>query len=121
MALEVCAGSWDLRRCLASAALASGRVNVFRLKGRETVAFPSVKGPGELSCQRQHLRLVVKRGIRCRAPKSRFSARTVISGMRAGICRALLTLISKCLSGWLEGFGFPSLVCLGRGAGAFCF
>lgn len=44
MALEVCAGSWDLRRCLASAALASGRVNVFSLEGKGNRCFSFCEG-----------------------------------------------------------------------------
>jgi len=41
--------------------------------------------------------------------------------MKAGICGAFLTVISTCLPGWLEGHGFCSPSCLGRGVGVFCF
>lgn len=45
--------------------------------GRET-RFPFYAGPGEMSCQRLHLKSVMKLGGLCRALKFRFSARTYI-------------------------------------------
>lgn len=68
---DLCTRAQDLRHCLASAALTS-------CSRRRTVAFYFAKGPGEMSCQRLHLRLVMELGVPHRALELEFSAQTYI-------------------------------------------
>lgn len=60
--LVIRAAAWPLLLCL-------GASMHLPRHGRKTVVFHFTKGPGEMSCQRLHLRLVMKLGIPCRALK----------------------------------------------------
>lgn len=66
----------------------------FPHKGRKTIAFHFA----EMSCQRLHLRLLMKLGVLAELLGSSFLPR-LKSKVKTGIYRALLTLVSKCLSG----------------------
>lgn len=96
---DLCRRAYDLRHCLASAALASGCINAFPSQGDENCCFSFYKGAWRDELPEAAPEACDEAWEYLAELLSSSFLHRLISEMKSGICRALLTLISKCLSG----------------------